>query len=167
MTGRIEAQATAELRDEHRQEMSPLQQRTDRVTAWVGSLAFVVTLTVVILTWIAGNVVAERLGLGQPDPPPFHWLQGAVGVASLYVMALVLSTTRREDRLATRREQLNLELSILNDQKIAKIIALLEESRADNPAIPDRPDPEARAMAKPSDPQSVLAAIKDVEQRDT
>ena len=112
---------------------------------------------------MTGNIVWGFLGGAPVDPPPFFWLQGAISMISLYVVALVLSTSRREDRLATTREQLNLELAILNDQKIAKIIALLEESRIDNPAIPDRVDPEAQDMAKPSDPHEVLAAIKDVE----
>lgn len=157
------AQATARLRAEHRQETSAAQHKTDRVTAWVGSPSFVATLTGLILAWMTGNIVWGFLGGAPVDPPPFFWLQGAISMISLYVVALVLSTSRREDRLATTREQLNLELAILNDQKIAKIIALLEESRIDNPAIPDRVDPEAQDMAKPSDPHEVLAAIKDVE----
>jgi hypothetical protein len=54
-----------------------------------------------------------------------------------------------------------LELGILSEQKTAKVIELLEESRRDSPLIPDRVDQEANAMAQPSDPQSVLDAIKE------
>ena len=74
MTGRIEAQATAELREEHRQEMSALQQRTDLVTAWVGSPAFVVVLTVVIILWMVTHWSALTGGveaLVVPDPMLF------------------------------------------------------------------------------------------------
>jgi uncharacterized membrane protein len=54
-----------------------------------------------------------------------------------------------------------LELAILSEQKTAKVIQLLEESRRDNPLIRSRVDQEAEAMAQPADPQSVLDAIKE------
>ena len=49
----------------------------------------------------------------------------------------------------------------MSEQKTAKVIQLLEESRRDNPLIHDRVDQEAEAMAQPTDPQSVLEAIKE------
>jgi uncharacterized membrane protein len=49
----------------------------------------------------------------------------------------------------------------LSEQKTAKVIQLLEESRRDNPLIRDRVDQEAEVMAQPADPQSVLEAIKE------
>lgn len=45
-------------------------------------------------------------------------------------------------------------------QKSAKIIALLEELRRDNPMIGNRHDAEAEALSTPADPNSVLEAIK-------
>ena len=41
-----------------------------------------------------------------------------------------------------------LELAILSEQKIAKVIQLLEELRRDNPNIHDRRDPEAETMSR-------------------
>jgi uncharacterized membrane protein len=72
-----------------------------------------------------------------------------------------LSTQRREYQLAQLREQHTLELAILSEQKTAKVIQLLEQSRRDNPLIRNRVDQEAEAMAQPADPQSVLHAIKE------
>ena len=80
---------------------------------------------------------------------------------SLYLVVLILATQRREYQLAQLREQLTLELAILSEQKTAKVIQLLEESRRDNPLIRNRIDQEADAMAQPADPQSVLNAIKE------
>jgi hypothetical protein len=76
-------------------------------------------------------------------------------------IALNLSTQRRDDELASYREQLTLELAILGEQKSAKIIELLEELRRDDPTIRDRIDHDAAAMSAPADPQAVLDAIKD------
>ena len=78
------------------------------------------------------------------------------------MVILILATQQREYQLAQLREQLTLELAILSEQKTAKVIQLLEESRRDNPLIRDRVDQEAEAMAQPADPQSVLDAIKEI-----
>lgn len=84
------------------------------------------------------------------------------------MVVLILATQQREYQLAQLREQLTLELAILSEQKTAKVVQLLEESRRDNPLIRNRVDQEAEAMAQPADPQSLLDAIKethaDVEQ---
>ncbi len=45
------------------------------------------------------------------------------------------------------------------------MISLLEESRRDNPFMRDWHDPGAETLAQPSDPSSVLDAIKQA-QRD-
>jgi uncharacterized membrane protein len=155
------AQATAHLRAEHDNETSGLQRAVDRLTAVVGLPGFVAALTAALLLWIAGNLGAPLFGLKPLDPPPFVGLEGVVSALALYVAALILTTQRRQDQLAAHREQLILELAIVNDQKTAKIIELLEEVRRDNPMISNRIDEEARAMSAPSDPQSVLGAIKD------
>ena len=105
-----------------------------------------------------------KLGLVPFDEPPFPWLQGLIGLAALVIASLILTTQRRDDQLATYREQLTLELSILAEQKSAKIIELLEELRRDSPSLHNRIDREAAAMATPSDPQIILEAIKDIEE---
>ncbi len=161
------AEATARLHAEHKQETGALQQAVDRLTALVGRPSFVAGLAFAILGWITANLLVGRLGYRPADLPPFAWLQGAITTAALFIAALILTTQRRQDQLADHRSQLILELTILNDQKSAKIIELLEEVRRDNPAIADRIDHQAVAMSKPSDTLAVLGAIKDVQENIT
>ena len=116
-----------------------------------------------IALWLLANGLAAHAGLLPPDPPPFDWLQAAIPVIGLYIAVLILTTQRRQEQLASHRGQLALELAILNDQKVSKIIALLEEARRDNPLINNRSDSTARAMSTPADPHVVLEAIKDVQ----
>jgi uncharacterized membrane protein len=150
----------AQLRAEHNEKASSNQRAVDRATTLLGRPQFLVVLSVVIVGWIGLNLLTAALG-GHPfDPPPFPALGGLAAVVSLYMVILVLATQRREEQLAQHREMLILELAILGEQKTAKVIQLLEEARRDNPLIHDRSDPEAETMAKPSDPQSVLDAIK-------
>jgi uncharacterized membrane protein len=157
------AQVTAQLRAEHRQETGALQQAMDRVTAIVGRPGFVAALAVAVVVWIGSNLLAARLGLKAADAPPFPWLQGASSTVALLVASLILTTQRREDQFAGHRAQLILELAVVSDQKLSKIIELLEEVRRDNPAIVDRVDEQATAMSTPADTRAVLEAIKVVQ----
>jgi uncharacterized membrane protein len=132
------------------------------MTALLGRPGFIGVLTVIVVGWIGLNLLAAALGYRPIDPPPFPWLGGAVSLLSLYMVVLILATQRHEDQLAQHREQLSLELLVLSEQKTAKVIQLLEESRRDNPLIRNRVDQEADAMAEPADPSSVLDAIKEI-----
>ena len=155
--------AIAKLQSDHHQEAGTLQRSVERLTSWIGRPRFIALLTALIGLWVTLNLTAVWLGARPWDPPPFGWLQGLLGVLALYVTVLILTTQRREDQLAGYREQLTLELAILSEQKTAKIIALLEEARRDNPNLSNRVDEEAAAMAVAADPQAVLDAIKDSE----
>ncbi len=82
-----------------------------------------------------------------------------LGLVALYMTTLILTTQRRADQLASRREQMTLELSLLSERKTAKIVELLEELRRDSPDVKDRIDDEAKAMATPVDTRAVRDAI--------
>jgi len=160
-TGPEVARTTARLRAEHKHETSRSQHAVDHLTSIVGLPGFAAVLTISITLWVSANVVARLLGIWVVDPPPFVWLQDAVTTGALYVAILILTTQRREEQLSSQREQLLLELAILNDQKSSKIIELLEGLRHDSPMIADRIDSEARAMSTPSDHRAVMDAIKE------
>jgi len=160
------ANATARLRAQHYEETSLSQRAADRITSLVSRPGLAALLTVAILLWTAGNVVAGMAGTIAVDPPPFVGLQCGMSAAALYVAVLILTTQRRQDQLASHREQLALELAILNEQKVSKVIELLEELRRDSPTMFDRTDHEAANMSTPSDPHSVLAAIKSSQRKE-
>jgi len=154
-------QSIARLHAEHRANATRHQLVVERITSLLGRPVFIVALTIVIVGWIGLNGFAAILGHRPLDPPPFAWLSGATSLVSLYFVVLILTTQSRDDRLTQRREQLNLELAILSEQKTAKVVALLEELRRDSPAVRDRVDRQADVMARPADPQAVIDAIKE------
>ena len=154
-------QAIAKLHADHYARSSPLQKLLDSTTARAGRPSFIIGVVVAISFWMALNAVMIAGGLKPLDEPPFFWMQGAVALGALFMTSLILTTQRREDELASHREQLTLELGILSEQKATKIIQLLEELRRDHPQIKDRIDPEAEALSKTANPQAVLDAIED------
>ena len=154
-------ESVAGLNAEHRANATHHQRAVDRITSLLGRASFIATLTAFVVGWVSLNCFALALGYRAPDPPPFAWLAGASSLASLYLVILILTTQRGDDRLTQRRELLNLELTILSEQKIAKVVALLEELRHDSPHLNNRVDELAQVMARPADPQSVIDAIKE------
>jgi uncharacterized membrane protein len=149
----------AKLRAEHHDKATPLQRMVDRLVTLLARPRFIGLLGLAMVAWIGFNLLSAALGDPVIDAPPFPWLGEAISLTSLLMVVLILISQQREDQLARHREMLILELAILSEQKIAKVIQLLEESRRDNPNLRDRRDPEAETMGQAADTQSVLNAI--------
>ncbi len=130
------------------------------MAASLGRPTFMLLAVFSTAVWIAVNLMASRFGLQALDPPPFPWLEVAATLFSLLVVMLVLVAQKHEDELNAHRDTLTLELAILSEHKIAKVIQLLEELRRDSPHVQDRDDPQAAQMAEPADAGSVLGAVR-------
>ncbi len=150
-----------QLRADHSRNATSLDRSIDHITAFLSRSRIFGVLTLIFGVWIGLNLSLEMMGVAAFDPPPFLWLSISCAFLSLYIALLILASQRRADQLAQHHEHLSLELAILGEQKIAKVIELLEESRRDNPLIHNRVDQEADAMARPSNPQSLLDTITD------
>ena len=156
--------AIARFSAEHHERALPLQRLLMRLTFGASHQLFVCVVLVAVAAWIAANLALPLLGLRAFDEPPFNYLQGLLGLAGLVIASLILATQRHDDELASHREQLTLELSILAEQKAAKIIELLEELRRDLPGVVNRVDVEADALSQSAEPETILAAIRDVQE---
>ena len=155
-------QTVVEIHAQKAFELRHPQRFIEWLTAHLGRAgAFYVLLTGITL-WIAYNTLALRLRLPCLDQPPFFWLQGAVATTALLISSMVLITQNRQGKLAARRALLDLHVNLLAEQKVTKLIALLEELRRDLPSVNDRIDPQAEAMSRPVDAQAV---INDLEQK--
>jgi uncharacterized membrane protein len=151
----------ASLRARAEQGVSHHQRRIERFTGWMGQPRSFYLVLLFTAGWTAFNLLAPRLGLRAFDPPPFDWLQGLTGLCALLMTTTILITQNRQTRQAEQRGQLELQVNLLAEQKIAKLIGLLEELRRDIPIVPDRVDKVADAMTEPVDPHAVLSALED------
>ena len=96
------------------------------------------------------------------DAPPFPLLDTLLTMFAVYMTVVILIVQRRSQRLGDHREQLMLQLALLSDQKTAKLIALIEELRRDDPLIRNRSDHQAEELTKTVNPETVLEAIREV-----
>jgi uncharacterized membrane protein len=153
--------AIAQLHSEHRDRATASQRAAESLTAILSNPVIAGVALLAVVSWIAGNLLAYRLGYRPWDSPPFSGLMAIVSVASFFIVMLILATQRNDDRLAFHREQLILELVVSIEQKTAKVIQLLEEFRRDDPSMRDRVDHEANEMTRPADPSAILGTIRD------
>ena len=100
-----------------------------------------------------------KLGIAEFDPAPYFWLQGIVGLGALLTATAVLTKQNRLAQLEQQRAHLDLKVTLLTEQKVAKLIDLLEELRRDLPDVRDRHDSDAVAMQQAMNPDLVLAAL--------
>jgi uncharacterized membrane protein len=149
--------SVAQLRSEHHGKAAPAQRAVNRITGVLARPRSIALLGLLVAVWIAANVLA---GPSAVDPPPFPWLQGAAELFSVFIVMLILVAQKHDDELSAHRGTLTLELAILGEQKIAKVIQLVEELRRDSPQVQDRVDLQAEEMAQHADAQSVLTATR-------
>ena len=154
-------QRMAELHAQQLEGQSSLQRRVNRLILTLSRPRAVMIAVALVLLWMLVNLLIPRFGQTAPDPPPFQWLELIATVVALLTTMMILATQAREDEAARRRSQLTLQLASLSDQKLAKVIQLLQEQRDDNPQLVNRHDLDAEAMARPADPAQVMDRIKE------
>jgi len=154
-------QQMAKLHSAHQQKSSKLQRAADFVTDRLGRPQVLLFTILIEAIWIFINLAPPRLVHIRFDEAPFSFLNLAVSALALNVTILILTTQRRDDIAARHRSQLTLQLAALCEQKIAKVISLLEEQRQDNPTLKNRTDRQAAEMSVAADPARVLDRIID------
>ena len=139
--------------------ISRSQRALERVSDFIARPVFLGLILLILALWIITSVVLRRFGIADFDPPPFFWLQGIISLGAFLVATAVLIKQDRLGKLAEQREHLDLKVTLLTEQKTAKLIELLEELRRDLPNVENRHDPEAAALKQSMNPDQVLAAL--------
>jgi uncharacterized membrane protein len=145
------------------EKLSPAQRRIEAASRIISRPLYLIVLLALVLAWMAGNALALRMGAMPLDAPPFPWLQGAVALAALITSTVVLYAQRRLATLETQRAHLDLQVNLLTEQKVTKLIELLEELRRDLPMVQDRVDAEVDILQQRTDAAQVLSALDDGE----
>jgi uncharacterized membrane protein len=130
----------------------------EKIAAFFGKSEFLYLQLLLFTSWVFCTHAAPWLlpfGL-----PPFDAKGMGLDIAALLIATGVLVQQNRQDQLAEQRSHLILQINLLTEQKIAKLIELMEELREDLPLIRDRHDLEAQIMQQATDPQIVLDILQ-------
>ena len=139
-----------------------LQKAVELLSEMIGSPLFLVFTICWVGAWIAVNLNAVRLHTHSFDSLPFSELQGLIGFSAMIVTLVVLIKQNRLEKLEERRVHLELQLIMLTEQKVTKLISLIEELRTDLPMVADRQDAVADALRRPTDPETVLQTLDEL-----
>jgi uncharacterized membrane protein len=141
--------------------LSRRQRSVEAITRAVSTSATLFVLVAGAAGWVVVNLACGAMHRTPIDPPPFPWLQLASSLGALLMASTVLTTQNRQRKVADGRAQLDLQVNLLAEQKVAKLIALVEELRRDMPNVQNRADPLAEAMTHAVDPHAVATAIEE------
>ena len=142
------------------QQKLPLRERfIELIAAFFGKSEFLYLQLLFFSSWaICSNLAPQLLPFGLPL---FDVQEMGIDIAALLIATGVLVQQTRQDKLAEQRSHLILQINLLTEQKIAKLIELMEELREDLPTIRDRHDLEAQIMQQATDPQVVLNILQE------
>jgi uncharacterized membrane protein len=144
---------------QHRQNTTTDRKILAKIAAFFGKPQFLYAQIIFFAIWIGCTNLAERKIIPK-NFPQFHLDLHGLEIASLLISTEVLIYQSREEKLSEERSHLMLQVNLLTEQKLAKVIALVEELRTDLPNVKNRHDEEAEAMKQATNPQALIDAIQ-------
>lgn len=143
------------------QKVSAFQRVLEKISHIVGQPLFFISILLFVSFWILINLLLREYGGDDFDPPPFHFLQGILGLGSLLAATVIVIKQNRMAKLEEQRAHLDLQVNLLTEQKTSKLICLIEELRRDLPIVKDRYDPVSAALQESADPHRVLSELNE------
>jgi uncharacterized membrane protein len=144
---------------QHQQNTKTHHRILNKIGAIFGSPQFLYGQIVFYAIWIGSSHLAEEKIIPK-NFPLFELHLHGLEIASLLISTEVLVYQTREEKIRAEQSHLMLQLNLVTEQKIAKLISLVEELRVDLPDVIDRDDLEAEIMQQAIDPQAILEAIQ-------
>ncbi len=142
------AQRTREEKEKKLQE-----KLADGITRFTGSMAFVYVHLLMFGLWIVIN-----LGWLPPLPrfdPSFVILAMAASVEAIFLSTFVLISQNRMSALADKRADLDLQISLLAEHEVTRLITLVRAMAA-RMGIEASQDPELTELSQDVRPEKVL-----------
>jgi len=145
----------------HRQEEEDHRRRQERVadaiTGFVGSMRFVYIHVIVFGLWIAVNL--GWIGLIPAFDPTFVILAMAASVEAIFLSTFVLITQNRMAAQADKRADLDLQISLLAEHEITRVITLVT-AIAERMGLDVAKDPELAELSQEVAPEKVMEKME-------
>jgi uncharacterized membrane protein len=161
--GNLELLST--FKDHEEAQISGVQLLIERISRFFGSPAYFAFASLFIVAWVLVNGWVAHAGWQPLDEPPFFWLQGLVSSNALLLTVAVLIRQNRMAHVAEHRSHLDLQINLLSEQKVTKILQIVDELQRDltelrPPDLRPRRESEVAEMTKPADAHALMHAIK-------
>lgn len=146
----------ANLRQSVDAQRTTQEQLADAITDFSGRMSFVYFHVVWFGIWVVLNIGI----LGNPpfDPFPFGLLTMIVSLEAIFLATFVLISQNRFSKEADRRADLNLQISLLTEHELTRVLKMLDAIQ-DKMGIENDTDQELLDLEKQVHPEDVLEEI--------
>jgi uncharacterized membrane protein len=124
----------------------------DRITRFTGSMRFVYLHLAIFGAWIVVNLGWTPLPRFDPS---FVVLAMVASVEAIFLSTFVLISQNRMQELADKRADLDLQVSLLSEHEVTRLVQLVTEI-AKRLGIEESRDPELKELARDVAPEKVL-----------
>lgn len=149
--------ALAERREAVRAGAGVQERLAAAITRFAGSMAFVYVHAFIVAAWIAVN--AGLLPGAPRFDPSFVILATVASVEAIFISTFILISQNRAAAEADRRDELNLQISLLAEHEITRLVRLTGAIAA-KLGIEAADDPELAELAEDVAPEAVLDEIE-------
>ena len=147
-------------REEEEAKASAEERVARTITRFSGSMRFVYLHVALYGGWIIANLgVIPRI---VPWDPTFVVLAMIASVEAIFLSTFILITQNRMAAAADRRAELDVQISLLAEAEITKLVELVSEI-AERMQVPASRQPEVEEMKQLVHPEAVLDAIEEAE----
>jgi uncharacterized membrane protein len=142
-------------------EIAPLEERiAGRITRFTGSLRFVYLHVAIYGFWIVANL--GWIAGVSPWDSSFVILAMIASVEAIFLSTFILITQNRMSAMSERRAELDVQVSLLAEQEITKLVEMVSEI-ARRMGMEPEPTGEVDEMKRMVAPEAVLDAIEEEE----
>jgi uncharacterized membrane protein len=117
--------ALCAVEERQRSRRSRFDRAADAITAFAGSMRFVIAHAVLFGAWLLANTVGIP-GVPRFDPFPFVMLAMFASVEAIFLSTFVLISQNRAAALAEQRADLDLHVSLLAEHEVTRLIHLVD-----------------------------------------
>ncbi len=114
------------------------------------------------VAWFSAWVVVNLPGVWGFDPYPFTFLTMIVSLEAIFLATFVLISENRQAGLADKRAKLDLQVNLIAESEVTKLIVMLTEIR-DHLALPGSDDAEIAKMQEPTEIRKLASDMESLE----
>lgn len=120
----------------------------DLLTSGFGTITFLLGNVIVYGLWILINTGRIKIpGVPIIDPYPYSFMNSFVSIEAIILSIIVLMSQNRQNQRDTLRNELGLQVELISEKEITKILSLLKEVVEDEKRHHGF-DPELEEMTK-------------------
>jgi uncharacterized membrane protein len=130
----------------------------DDIHQVAGSFGFFVIHVVIFTVWVIANSgwISEIVPV---DPFPFNFLTTVVSLEAIFLSIFVLMSQKRQDNIASLREEIHLQINRIEEQEVTKALQLISEIHQKIVANKGK-DKEVEKMLRKLDTEEIEATLE-------